>query len=282
MWKPGGPNAPRVADTLAGAVANLADPRPPMRVGALRTLEALGQEDPLQRQAIVDILCAYLRMPIGEEGPARATAQRILTAHLRPRGGAFWTQTSLDLTGATLLDLDLSGCHVDGGLRLEHATLLGQTKARGLVVRGPASLYGASFADQAWFERSAFHGPVRFDVTDFHGDAWFGGATFGGRTTFAGSTFGGHAWFSACTFLGPVQFDEAVFRRSAGFRGAEARGGVGLSGTTFLGPARVSLRGEDWNICASGWRVVVDSDNEAVGQLLWVGHPELVSGQTPP
>jgi hypothetical protein len=67
-----------------------------------------------------------------------------------------------------------------------------------------------------------------------------------------------------------------VFRRSAGFRGAVAHRSVGLGGTTFLGPARVSRRGEHWNVTAPGWTVVVDPDNRSVGSLLWVGHPELV------
>jgi hypothetical protein len=51
---------------------------------------------------------------------------------------------------------------------------------------------------------------------------------------------------------------------------------VGLGGTTFLGPARVSRRGDGWNVNAPGWMVVVDEDNKSVGRLLWIGHPELV------
>ena len=45
---------------------------------------------------------------------------------------------------------------------------------------------------------------------------------------------------------------------------------------TFLGPARVSRRGERWNVIAPGWTVVTDPDNEAVGRLLWFGHANLV------
>jgi hypothetical protein len=33
----------------------------------------------------------------------------------------------------------------------------------------------------------------------------------------------------------------------------------------------VSRREETWNVAAPGWAVVVDPDNGAVGQLLWVG-----------
>jgi hypothetical protein len=130
--------------------------------------------------------------------------------------------------------------------------------------------------DHAWLERSTFQGPVSFDGATFRGDAWFGEARFAGWASFAGVDFAGHAWFGACVFAAPVDFTHAVFRRSAGFRGASAEAGVGLGGTTFLGPARVSRRDDAWNVIAPGWRVVVDRDNRSVGQLLWVGHPELV------
>jgi len=45
-------------------------------------------------------------------------------------------------------------------------------------------------------------------------------------------------------------------------------GGAALLGTTFTGPARVSRRYEDWNLCPVGWQVEVDPNNAAVGRLL--------------
>jgi hypothetical protein len=271
MWIPGRArdDGARFTEIYARALDQLADPRPPMRIGALHTFDMLGQENPRHRQAIVDVICAYLRMP-GDDRSVRQAAQAMLTRHLNPTG-AFWSQISLDLTGAALSDLDLSGCRIDGFLRLAHATLGGPARFRGLVVGGFADLRGTTFRDHAWLERSVFRGQCRFDGAVFHGDAWFGGATFAARTGFLAATFTGHAWFGACTFRGPVDFGSAVFRRSAGFRGAAAEGEVGLTGTTFLGVARVSRRDDVWNIHAPGWRVVVDPDNESVGQLLWVG-----------
>jgi len=273
----------RFTELYAEALDRLGDPRQPMRVGALRTLEAVGQDRPERRQAIVDVFCAYLRMPAGEDGPLRLTVARILADHLRPSAPGFWGGVSVDLTAATLADFDLSGCRIDGGLRLDYAVLLGPATFRDLVVGGPTSLRGTTFHDHAWLERAVFCGPARFDAATFHADAWFGEATFAGRTTFAAAEFGGHAWFGGCSFRGQVDFGEATFRRSAGFRGAVAHSSVGLRGTTFLGPARVSRRGEQWNMTAPGWRVVVDPDNASVGQLLWVTHPELVAHpeQTP-
>lgn len=34
-----------------------------MRLGGLHALERLAQDNPAQRQTIVDVICAYLRMP---------------------------------------------------------------------------------------------------------------------------------------------------------------------------------------------------------------------------
>jgi len=274
MWasKPGKPDATatRFAQLYAQALDRLADPRSPLRVGALHTLEALSQDYPSGRAAIADVLCAYLRMSGDGDRSVRATAQLILAAHLRPGGHGFWPGVSVDLRGATLTDLDLSGCRVDGDLNLDGACVVGAARLRGLTVVGATSLHRTEFRDHVWLERSTFRGPVRLDRAVFHGDAWVGEVFFGGPATFVRAEFSGHAWFAGCAFQAPADFSEAVFRRSVGFRGA-TMGAVTLNGTTFLGPARVSRRADVWNLSAPGWAVVVDPDNEAVGHLLWVG-----------
>ncbi len=278
MWtvsRAGTPDPRRFADRYASALDRLADARAHLRVGALHTLEALAAEFPDQAQAVVDVICAYLRSPVGDDGPVRQTAQAMLAQHLRP-GPQFWPRARLDLTGATLVDLDLSACRIGGGLVLDRASLLGSSRLRATNVGGGASLRGVTWHEHAWLERSVFHGPARFDASSFAADAWFGEARFGGPVSFAGASFAGHAWFGGCAFAGPVDFTEAVFRRSAGFRGAMLRGGAELAGTTFLGPARVSRQDEAWNVQAPGWGAVVDPDNEAVGQLLWLGTGALV------
>jgi hypothetical protein len=268
----------RFADHFARALDRLGDPRPPMRVGALRTLEVLADTNPAYRQPVADVICGYLRMPGGDDG-VRQLATEILAGHLRRSdrpAECFWPGLSLDLTGATLIDVDFSDCRIDGDLSLVHAVFHGPAKLRGITVGGAVSLSRAIFHDHAWVERATLCGPFRADGAAFRADAWFGAATFLARSSFAGVDFAGHAWFGGTTFRGPISFDQAVFRRSAGFRGVVAHASVGLAGTTFLGPARVSRRGEAWNVLAPGWRVVVDADNEAVGQLLWVGGAEAV------
>ena len=84
-------------------------------------LDALGQADPTARQAVLDIVCGYLRRPapspaatvrVATVGPAaRMSAQAFLHRRLVPqRGGAeHWPNLHLNLSGASVQDLDLRG-----------------------------------------------------------------------------------------------------------------------------------------------------------------------------
>jgi len=256
-------------ELFAEALNRLGDPMPHQRMGAVYTLESLAETHPTQLSRIVDVLCTYVRSH-GEPEPAlRRNTLSMLAGHLRP-GPRFWPQQSLDLTGARLSALDLSDCQLRT-LVLDRAVIAGSSQLQRLSVAGPMMARQATFTGDVWLEHAAIAGEVRFDGANFQADAWLGGARFRDAASFAAVAFEGHAWFSRCEFDGPVDFAEAVFRRSAGFRGAVAHGGVGMAGTTFLGPARVSRAGETWNVAGPGWGVVVDPDNESVGQLLWLG-----------
>ncbi|MGH3939009.1 MAG: hypothetical protein ACRDTG_10315 [Pseudonocardiaceae bacterium] len=124
----------RITELYTRAVEQLGAEKAPVRLSGLHALERLAQHNPAQRQTIVDVICAYLRMPYtppddqapGEDAPeeahsryeqhrqelqVRLTAQRILAAHLRPKAmEIFWVNLDLDLTGAHLHQLDLTAC----------------------------------------------------------------------------------------------------------------------------------------------------------------------------
>jgi glycerol uptake facilitator-like aquaporin len=53
----------QVTDTYTKAVEQLGHDQAPVRLGAMYALERLAQDNPPRRQTIVDVLCAYLRMP---------------------------------------------------------------------------------------------------------------------------------------------------------------------------------------------------------------------------
>ncbi|MEV6342932.1 pentapeptide repeat-containing protein [Actinoplanes sp. NPDC051851] len=85
-------------------------------------LAAIGDADPDRRQEVVDAICASLRVPLsfpltGVLSPEelrviehRRRQQETLASRLR---GGRWAGMRLELSGATLVDLDLTGC--EGG-----------------------------------------------------------------------------------------------------------------------------------------------------------------------
>ncbi|NBE83141.1 pentapeptide repeat-containing protein [Micromonospora rubida] len=189
-WPLGWASAPGPDGTTAlvvdGSVApysrQLADRDPDVRRAGLRALGELGDGRLELRQRVVDAVCAYLRVPLpfdvtGELTPAQAgevrlrrDAQRLLAERLRPApgtaGGAgdrHWPQTNLPLCGATLVDLDLSGCQAG------YANFAG------------AQFHGATRFDASTFARIAFGLGGSEGRASFHGDVTFAGARFARR-----------------------------------------------------------------------------------------------------
>ena len=91
----------RITELYAKAVEQLGSDKAPVRLGGLYALERLAQNTLSQRLTVVNVLCAYLRMPYGpvrspdgdeheappehaQETQVRIAAQRILALHLRP------------------------------------------------------------------------------------------------------------------------------------------------------------------------------------------------------
>ncbi|MGH3815342.1 MAG: pentapeptide repeat-containing protein [Pseudonocardiaceae bacterium] len=147
----------RLTELYTRAVDQLGAEKAPVRLGGLHALERLAQNNATQRQTVVDVICAYLRMPYtppgdqapGEDAPedahrryeqrrqelqVRMTAQRVLGAHLKPAvAPTFWADIDLDLTEAHLHQLDLTRCHIRR-----------------------AQFDGATFAGDARFEQAEF------------------------------------------------------------------------------------------------------------------------------
>jgi Pentapeptide repeats (9 copies) len=226
--------ARRITELYTKAVEQLGSEKAPVRLGGLYALErvaAVAQGDPVQRQTIVDVLCAYLRMPYtppADRAPAddapepeqarfeqrtqerqvRLTAQRILATRLRPGrdpdhpAPKFWPDIDLDLTGATLIDFDLSDCRPDTAL-FDGAQFVGGARFNRATFVGGARFCGATFV-----------GGAGFFLATFPGDAWFDGAMFAGAAQFTSATFTdgvfGGARFSGAQFAGAARFDAAV------------------------------------------------------------------------
>ena len=76
----------RITELYTKAVEQLGSDKAPVRLGGLYALERLAQNNPDQRQVIVNVLCAYLRIP-ASEGETAGVAEREVRA-------TFGTRTS--------------------------------------------------------------------------------------------------------------------------------------------------------------------------------------------
>jgi hypothetical protein len=75
----------RITELYTKAVEQLGSDKAPVRLGGLYALERLAQDNPAHRQTIVDVICAYLRMPFSPQGPSVFTVPRSAMAELGRR-----------------------------------------------------------------------------------------------------------------------------------------------------------------------------------------------------
>jgi hypothetical protein len=65
MTRPSG----RITELYTKAVEQLGSEKAPVRLGGLYALERLAQDNKEHRQTIVNVICAYLRMPFSPRAP---------------------------------------------------------------------------------------------------------------------------------------------------------------------------------------------------------------------
>ncbi|GAA3447323.1 hypothetical protein Pve01_43940 [Planomonospora venezuelensis] len=312
----------RVTELYTKAAEQLGHDKPAVRLAGLYALERLAQDNPGHRQTIVNVICAYLRMPYtpprspgprqpapstpgpwqtaSESGPApegeqqvRLTAQSILAEHLRderrsgqradlPAPSRHWPGMRINLTSATLLDLDLIETHL-AEAQFSEATFIGETSFDRAVFTGPAtfdgaaftgdtSFYGATFTEDAWFSRAAFTEDADFDGATFTGQAIFHAVTFTGDTQFSEAAFADHAMFNTATFHGNARFDEAVFTEFARFDEAAFTGDTSFDGAAVTGFTGSRMNKAEWtpiahhqdHVWPPGWRTVTGPDGRTV------------------
>ena len=257
----------RITELYTTAVEQLGSDQASVRSGGLRALELLAQDNPAHRQAIVNVICAYLRMPFSPTAPAskpepgagegqkepgtesetrtagigdtwrqerrvRLTAQRILAEHLRDDRAK--DHQSTDPPSSRFwknIRLDLTGATlIDFNLV---NGVMADANFRRAAFAGDASFSGAAFTGDARFAEAAFTGDASFREAAFSGDASFGGAAFTGDALFGEAAFTGDALFGEAAFSRGALFGEAAFSRGAGFRRAAFGGVAGFGKVTF-------------------------------------------------
>lgn len=248
-------------DRFSKAVEQLGSDQAPVRLGGLYALEQLAQSNPALRQTVVDVTCAYLRMPWtppreedrqqqiraaqraartrspgraeaqavrnpDEEGLVRLTAQSLLADHLRWRKPRWWQRpTAANPRFWPGIRLDLTG-----------ATLLNFAFSDCRI--DTAVFIGATFTDNAWFDDTTFMDSAWFYNATFVGYAQFDRANFSSIASFSKATFASTASFDEATFADETQFNKAAFTGKASFRRTAFIGDAWFYGVTFVRDAR--------------------------------------------
>lgn len=220
--------ARRITELYTKAVEQFGSEKALIRLGGLYALERLAQDNVTQRQTIVNVLCAYLRMPYSqgnsnsgnhgqqEEAEVRLAIQRVLATHLRPGGDdedhlpTFWPDVDIDLRGAKLVDLDFEGTRIReamfrgaqfvGDAVFDSATFTKTAWFGKAVFTSNAFFRGTVFEDAAGFRRTRFEQVALFYSTTFHGSVGFEEAYFGGITAFQYTKFEDFVWFHGTAF----------------------------------------------------------------------------------
>lgn len=264
----------RVADErFARAVELLAHEADQARVGALHVLTGLVRSRPSYRQTVLDVLCSYLRRPFdhpefakdrsGErpswtqederaahrERQVRLTAQR-LVGELLPDRGDHDDVYDLDLTGAVLDYLDLSGKTL-GRLLLRDAMLHGSTRLNAAEIRG-----------EVWFTRAMSYGRTEFAETVFRAQSNFYHLTAHDRVTFEDAHFHQGVVFLSAQFHGPVTMAGCTFERPVDLRHAMFHHDLDLRVTLCLPPRTGGMTVNTGKAVRppEGWAVYPDDD----------------------
>lgn len=258
----------RLTELYLKAVEQLGSAQAAVRHGGLYALERVAQDNPAQRQTVVDVVCAYLRNPYtplsAASGPRRLGVRRPLlrstVAHRMPTpspGTGHDRQDRLQEREVRLTAQRLLRRHLQPGdnldqlrdtfwadidLDLTGATLIdftltdcrvGTTTFREATFTGPAGFNGAAFTGDAQFEGATFTDAARFDDAAFSSVASFARATFNGDARFYRVSFTGNAWFGWAIFTRNAWFAEATIVGYADFGKATFTGNARFEGVTF-------------------------------------------------
>ncbi|MFB9923705.1 pentapeptide repeat-containing protein [Amycolatopsis halotolerans] len=216
----------RITELYGKAVEQIGSDKAPVRLGGLYALERLANANPTLRQAVVNVVCAYLRMPFPEpsweyersraadlksgmpeaerqereELQVRLAAQQMLADHLLEADGSpeKWGALDIDLSRAVLIDFRLERCFV-----------------------GKAEFSRTQFLVVARFDQTVFHGEAWFYDADFDRLASFSEAKFLDRAVFTLTRFGWHLSARSVRFLGGAGFYRSKFCGTGDFRDGE-------------------------------------------------------------
>jgi hypothetical protein len=199
-------------ERFATAAEKLGEDKPAaVRLAGVYAMAGLADDWEDNRQACIDVLCAYLRLPYPREpGPGqkaqlafqadrevRHTVIRVIAAHLRDSVKASWQGRNFDFTGGVFDAGDFRGAKFSGG----QVSFVWAEFSGGMVNFREAEFSGSGVG----FDAAKFSGStLGFDRAEFSGGrVGFGNALFSkGTVSFGDARFSGGAVFFGGTVPG--------------------------------------------------------------------------------
>ncbi|MER7210581.1 pentapeptide repeat-containing protein [Streptosporangium sp. NPDC000239] len=194
-----------MTDLYTKAVEQLGHEAAAVRLGGLYALERLAQDNPGHRQTIVNVICAYLRMPWASPGGVRqdlapAVPRAAIAGASAPATGRDpHEELQVRLTAQRILEDHLHDDRAPGERIAEPA---GPRFWEGMCVDLTGAIltnlnFTRCHSAGAIFVGATFTGGARFYRASFSGNAWFDEATFTGGARLFGATavpLEGHRW----------------------------------------------------------------------------------------
>jgi hypothetical protein len=219
----------RITELYTKAVEQLGHEKAPVRLGALYSLERLAQNNPEHRQTVVDVVCAYLRMPYTVPTPNEPGAEQVgkavssaddgdRAAHSVPGQDPAREELQVRQTAQRILVDHLRTGHASG-IFMAAAQRRRPSPRRAFWSLISLDLTGAALVDFNFGWVSVIQ--ARFEGVTFHRNAWFYGATLR------------NSWFDRATFQDDASFDHATFQGGASFTRATFQGRASFNGATF-------------------------------------------------
>lgn len=175
-----------------------------IRLAGVHSLFRLADAWEQERQTLIDVLCAYLRLPWdmryvdAGEGEVRSTIMRLVIERLRDGGSLRILPYSFDFTGAVF----------PVTLLAEDVIFPGRVSFSNAVFKGEVIFKNVTFSKDVSFNHAVFEYNTYFDQTKFDGVAQFGRAVFNGDVYFSDVMFGSTE---------KVVFNSAAFKSTASF-----------------------------------------------------------------
>jgi uncharacterized protein YjbI with pentapeptide repeats len=223
-----------MADRYSKAAEQLGSDQAAVRLAGVYAMASLADDWEADRQSCVDVLCAYLRMPldlssdIGLPNGSRAEMQvrsaiiRVITSRVVPLRTHSWSECNFDFSRAGLPEIDFSGVQFEGDLDFTEA-----------VFYGPAAFRHAKFPDKKMvsFVDAVFEGPADFEEAVVPMRVFFSRARFRSSASFRNAYFNGFI-APGVIFEGYAAFSNAIFRQ-AYFSNASFRDGAWFQSCAF-------------------------------------------------